>query len=54
MDIQHRLTGFTASAATGIMWMVPWILAGYAVGGVPVAIARAVDLIRVKVNLAAQ
>lgn len=42
MDIQHRLTAFAMVAATSIAW----ILAGLSVGGVAVALQRAIGLLR--------
>jgi hypothetical protein len=42
MDLQQRLTGL---AMTGATWLA-WVLAGLAVGGIAVALDRAISLIR--------
>jgi biopolymer transport protein ExbB len=47
MDIQQRLTGFAMMGATWIMWL----LVALSVGGVAVAIERAIYLIRTSENV---
>lgn len=47
MDIQQRLTGFAMMGATWVMWL----LIGLSVGGLAVALERAVYLIRTSDNL---
>jgi hypothetical protein len=42
MDIQARLTGFAMMGAPGVMW----VLAGLSVGGLAVALDRAIYLFR--------
>lgn len=42
MDIQQKLTGFAMMGAT---W-ITWVLAGLSVGGIAVALERAIYLIR--------
>ena len=42
MDLRQRLTGL---AITGATWLA-WLLAGFAVGGIAVALDRAISLIR--------
>lgn len=47
MDIQQKLTGFAMMGATWIMWL----LVGLSVGGVAVALERAIYLIRTSENV---
>ena len=47
MDIQQKLTGFAMMGATWIMWL----LVGLSVGGVAVAIERAIYLIVTRENV---
>lgn len=47
MDIQQKLTGFAMMGATWIMWL----LVGLSVGGLAVAIERAIYLIRTSENV---
>ena len=47
MDIQQRLTGFAMMGATWIMW----VLVGLSVGGIAVALERAIYLIRTSENV---
>lgn len=47
MDIQQKLTGFAMMGATWIMWL----LIGLSVGGVAVALERAIYLIRTSENM---
>lgn len=42
MDLQQRMTGL---AMTGATW-VAWVVAGFAVGGIAVALDRVISLIR--------
>lgn len=42
MDIQHKITSFAALGAP----MVSWVLTGFAVGGLAMAIDHAVSLVR--------
>src|ERR1051325_10391012 len=46
MDIQQKLTGFAMMGATWIMWL----LVGLSIGGVAVALERAIYLIRTTEN----
>ena len=47
MDIQQKLTGFAMMGATWIMW----VLVGLSVGGLAVALERAIYLIRTSENI---
>jgi biopolymer transport protein ExbB len=47
MDIQQKLTGFAMMGATWIMWL----LVGLSIGGVAVALERAIYLIRTSENV---
>jgi biopolymer transport protein ExbB/TolQ len=47
MDIQQKLTGFAMMGATWIMW----VLVGLSVGGIAVALERAIYLIRTSENV---
>jgi len=47
MDIQQKLTGFAMMGATWIMWL----LVGLSVGGIAVALERAIYLIRTSENI---
>jgi len=47
MDIQQKLTGFAMMGATWIMWL----LVGLSVGGIAVALERAIYLIRTSENV---
>ena len=47
MDIQQKLTGFAMMGATWIMWL----LVALSVGGVAVALERAIYLIRTSENI---
>jgi len=47
MDIQQRLTGFAMMGATWIMW----VLVGLSIGGIAVALERAIYLIRTSENV---
>ena len=47
MDIQQKLTGFAMMGATWIMW----VLVGLSIGGVAVALERAIYLIRTSENV---
>src|SRR5215831_17157400 len=46
MDIQAKLTGFAMMGATWVMW----VLVGLSIGGVAVALERAIYLIRTSDN----
>ena len=46
MDIQARLTGFAMLGATWVMW----VLVGLSIGGVAIALDRAIYLIRTSDN----
>jgi biopolymer transport protein ExbB/TolQ len=47
MDIQQRLTGFAMMGATWIMWL----LVGLSIGGIAVALERAIYLLRTSENV---
>src|SRR5436190_9877701 len=47
MDIQDKLTGFAMLGATWVMW----VLVGLSVGGLAVALERAIYLIRTSDNV---